>query len=356
MATQEYLNFLNSIHSLSQEDQISALQQWSQNIHDRATAAAVATPPHPAFVPAPPTLVTHGGYFEANYKAPNIVKYKGVKDKPILLRSFIRSLTSAFFRSPFHFANEESKVFFIMDHLDGDALSWAENLIPKSSVNPRNNYETKNKPEEFLPFKTAEAFIEALNKEFRSLDWENQTYDELVELKQGKHSVRDYSNSFNALSRELDLPDLIKFNMYRRGLSHTIQNLIKIMNPTPTDFSTLEEAALRLDTPSKEITFISGLSQKSATNAITKEKVHSNKTSRYTGYGNSYPAVNLPDPAAMEIDVLKNVTKQRYLEYDIKGRNAIRARRTALGLCTFCGSDKHKNINGTCPARKSGKS
>ncbi|KAK3539458.1 hypothetical protein QTP70_008492 [Hemibagrus guttatus] len=120
---------------------------------------------------------------------------------------FLLQCSLALEMQPHLYPNDRTKVAFIISHLDGKALRWAEPIWTQ------NNSIVTSLPN----------FIEHFKEVFGKPAWDSSIGERLCRLKQGVMSVSDYALQFQTLTAASGWNEKALITMYRQGLNPRIR-------------------------------------------------------------------------------------------------------------------------------------
>lgn len=108
--------------------------------------------------------------------------------------------------------SEEAKILFASSYLEGSAYDWLQTSVYFGS---------------FSSELTFSQFESDISKAFGQVDEEATSFNALLKIIQGNHSVGDYNNRFNLLAAKAKLSDQATLmRLYRNGLSmDVVRNL-----------------------------------------------------------------------------------------------------------------------------------
>ncbi|KAK3573784.1 hypothetical protein QTP86_032945 [Hemibagrus guttatus] len=120
---------------------------------------------------------------------------------------FLLQCSLALKMQPHSYPDDRAKVTFIISHLDGKALHWAEPLWT------HNNPIVSSLPR----------FIEHLKEVFGKPEWDSSLDERLCRLKQGSMSVSDYALQFRTLAAASGWNKQALITTYRQGLDPRVR-------------------------------------------------------------------------------------------------------------------------------------
>ncbi|KAK0136995.1 Retrotransposon-derived protein PEG10 [Merluccius polli] len=206
---------------ISQVGLLSTQVEQILTLLSRNTAAA---PDLPTVTPEPSPVTTHSG---ACTRLAPPERYSGDFGQS---RSFVTECEMHFEHAPRDFPTERSRVAFMMSHLTGRAWSWATAEWARDS-------------EVCALFKK---FVGALRIIFDPVATDREKARELSRLKLGADSVCDYAIRFRTLATESGWNDTALYNVFLKGLSDPIQDLLVPLD-LPPDLDSLISLAIRMD-------------------------------------------------------------------------------------------------------------
>uniref|UniRef100_A0AAQ4QF93 Retrotransposon gag domain-containing protein n=1 Tax=Gasterosteus aculeatus aculeatus TaxID=481459 RepID=A0AAQ4QF93_GASAC len=189
-----------------------------------------ALAPEPS--PAPPDLSTGSTLEDTGARLAPPERYDGTIGGS---RSFLTESEVHFEHSPSHFPTERSKVAFIMSHLTRRAKAWATAEWARNSATCASSRQFSN----------------ALKLVFDPGATDRERARELSEIKQGGESVCDYAILFRTMATESGWHTTALFNVFLKGLSEQIQNLMVPLD-LPPELDSLIALAIRTDSRLQE--------------------------------------------------------------------------------------------------------
>lgn len=267
------------------------------------TGSSFPQTPHTAFHSIPPPR--------------NGVKKFSGSNKEYPFKNFLTALTLSFLSSPLSFPDENSKLYFTLSSLEGQALNYVEPFI--STLN------TQYCP----PFLTSyEALMQELKTMFSAPESDRNYAYELYHLKQ-TGDLSSYVTKFRSLSLHLGWGDgALHFHFYH-GLNLELQKEIN-RRGLPSTYSELVLIATTTYNYMMEQKNETRLRFKYTNPSFTRPNVFGNNNSNFTQPRSK--------PEAMDIDAIISVPfKQLTKEEQEKEKQ----RRRDNGLCVYCGYNNH---------------
>lgn len=136
---------------------------------------------------------------------------------------------------PSRFTNEDSRVAFIFSLLSGTALSWAGSLI-------RSKSRIVNTTESLMN--------ESISVFDHNITGQNAT-TRLMNFKQGKRSVAEFSILFRSLASETGWDDIPLMTVFIHALSEPVRDALATLDP-PSSLDALVKTAVRIDNRVRE--------------------------------------------------------------------------------------------------------
>jgi len=148
------------------------------------------------------------------------------------LKGFLAKMNLIFMINPDRFANDETKVIYIISRLYGNAMNWAASLMENDDP-CLHNYE---------------AFITKLKSVFGSYDSTFIANQKLRTIKQKRlGDIRNYILEFNRYADESSWNEEAKMDAFLAGLHDQIATRILEMFPGPRTLSAMQTIAARID-------------------------------------------------------------------------------------------------------------
>lgn len=273
-------------------NQVSELTTQVQRLSSGLSAGS--TLPAPSVEP-PVTPVVNEIPRTAEPRLPPPQSYAG---EPQLCRAFIAKCSLYISLQPSSFPTEESKVAFLINLLTGKAALWGTTAWEKK-----------------LPCcQTFKSFTEELKVVFDQSASGREASRRLAELRQGDHTVAEYSIDFRTLAAECGWNSEAQWDMFFHGLADHIQDEIYALE-LPKTLDALISLAIRVD------------------NRLQRRGMHREFRSQ-----TCFPEASPPDPEPepMQVGRFRLSSEER------------RRRRTG-GLCMYCGVAGH--YAALCPAK-----
>ena len=275
-----------------------------------ATTSTAATQP-----PPPPAPVTAPAAQAAEPRIPPPAKYSG---NPNTCREFLTQVKLTFNAQPLRFSQEVSKIAFIASLLEGPPLSYFNALHEQGSATA-------------LSF---DLFAAELKRIYDHPIRGQQAGQQLLKLRQGRRSVREFTTEFRSLAVESGWNDQALLTAFLSGLNRTVGREIALRG----DQNSLDEAI------STAIKISDQMAQ------WQTEPFPSRSTPFSAGVrGNigSFPEEpRRPEPQALPSGPSDEEPMQL-------GRTRLspdeRLRRMNSGACLYCG--QHGHFRSTCPLR-----
>lgn len=204
--------------------QVGLLNSQVEQILTLLSRNPAASPEQPPTPSEPPPVATPA---DACTRLAPPERYSGTIGQS---RSFIIECEMHFEHSPMHFPTERSKVAFMMSHLTGRAKAWATAEWARSSA----------------VCSSPKKFADALRLVFDPVATDRERARELSQIKQGGQSVCEYAIRFRTLAMESGWNTTSLYDVFLRGLSDQIQDLLVPLD-LPLDLDSLIALAIRTD-------------------------------------------------------------------------------------------------------------
>ncbi|MPV02325.1 hypothetical protein FVA96_24315, partial [Escherichia coli] len=204
--------------------QVGLLNSQVEQILTLLSRNPAASPEQPPTPSEPPPVATPA---DACTRLAPPERYSGTIGQS---RSFIIECEMHFEHSPMHFPTERSKVAFMMSHLTGRAKAWATAEWARSSA----------------VCSSPKKFADALRLVFDPVATDRERARELSQIKQGGQSVCEYAIRFRTLAMESGWNPTSLYDVFLRGLSDQIQDLLVPLD-LPLDLDSLIALAIRTD-------------------------------------------------------------------------------------------------------------
>ncbi|OMH79863.1 Retrotransposon-derived protein PEG10, partial [Zancudomyces culisetae] len=218
-----------------------------------------------------------------------------------LFRGFVNQCRLLFFTNADQYPTDVSKVGLVMSLLSGNALRWASPYIEKDSP---------------LLY-SFELFLKEFSKVFDDPQRTQTANDSIRALRQDPNSVSIYASEFRRLMMDLDWNESAFFSQFSEGLNENVLDTLALFQ-TPTDLKGFINSAITVD---------ARLTRRKEEKARKRRGIQPQTTS----------GPQLPEP--MHVDAIHRTVSQPERE-----------RRMKLGLCFYCGGEKHQAQN--CTVRK----
>uniref|UniRef100_A0AAQ4RCN5 CCHC-type domain-containing protein n=1 Tax=Gasterosteus aculeatus aculeatus TaxID=481459 RepID=A0AAQ4RCN5_GASAC len=183
--------------------------------------------PEPKPSPAPPDLSTGPTPADTGARLAPPERYDGTIGGS---RSFLTECEVHFEHSPRHFHTERSKVAFMMSHLTGRAKAWGTAEWARNSATCASSRQFSN----------------ALKLVFDPGATDRERARELSDIKQGSESVCDYAIRFRTMATESGWNTAALYDVFLKGLSDQIQDLMVPLD-LPPELDSLIALAIRTD-------------------------------------------------------------------------------------------------------------
>ncbi|OMJ23595.1 Retrotransposon-derived protein PEG10 [Smittium culicis] len=219
-------------------------------------------------------------------------------------RGFVNQCRLLFFTHPDLYATTSSKVGLIMSLLTGNALRWASPYIEKGS----------------LVLQDYEVFLKEFSKVFDDPQRTQTANDAIRALHQGTTPVSMYASEFRRLLMDLDWNESALVSQFAEGLSDKVLDTLALFE-TPTDLEGYINAAITVDA------------------RLTRRR--EDKTRRRVVTTLPQPQPARTSHKLMQVDAVQRTVSQPE-----------RDRRMKLGLCFYCGGEKHQATNCSGTERK----
>uniref|UniRef100_A0A3Q2YAJ9 ribonuclease H n=1 Tax=Hippocampus comes TaxID=109280 RepID=A0A3Q2YAJ9_HIPCM len=128
---------------------------------------------------------------------------------------FLHQCSFVFDQQPSVYVNDNAKVAYVMSLLTGQAASWAIS-VSEAQPNLRSSF-----PD----------FVTALRRVFHHPVRGREAEGRLLELRQGKQSVADYSIEFRILAAQSGYEDRALCGLFRRGLNSLLKDELRNREP-----------------------------------------------------------------------------------------------------------------------------
>jgi Retrotransposon gag protein len=254
--------------------------------------------------------------------------------------NFMAACSLVFTLCPNTYSRHERKVLFVISRLRGMAMSWARNIVE----NPEHPYR-RDYP----------AFKAALSSLYSDRNLRARNEDKLSHLVQTK-SAAAYAAEFQSLIDPLELDDSAKCLLFHKGLKPDVKDAIATVGRAAT-FALLVDQAIGIDQRKHQRT----LEEKKSSSSGPK-----NTSSRSSVQATSQPNSSKAGISNMAEDRNTRFTRSRNPPFPSfpsdsqpcgqkrpapKGpiSHQEKSRRTAEGLCWFCGESGHLHFD--CPRK-----
>jgi hypothetical protein len=236
---------------------------------------------------------------------------------------FLSRCTHHFLNDPEKFTTERSKVMFAGSYLQGIAYSWFESLLRQVEADPNDP------PAELDSFSE---FKQSLQTNFGDPNIERTMEREIRNLRQVT-SVAAYTMEFKRISSLLWWNDRALKGQYYEGLKSNIKDELAHEPNDPASLNELVKAATRLDNRYLERLMEKKSSTTSYRTPLPQPRQNLSSFLPRSTYAPPAPATDGSTP--MELDMTSNTRPRGPLSLQEKQR------RTALGLCRYCGKPGH---------------
>jgi len=221
-------------------------------------------------------------------------------------KGFLAKIELVFMLYPDRFADDETKVVYLITQLYGSAMNWAASLIENRDP-CLNNYE---------------AFVGRLKAMFGNNDATFVANQKLRTIKQKRlGDIRNYILEFNKYADESSWNEEAKMDAFIAGLNDQIATKILEMFPGPQSLYALQTIAARLD------------SRLSTRRQFFNPQNHSNNNNNNR---------RTPPKGNLKFNIHSSLSKEE------------KDRRRKENLCMYCDSSEHSLNN--CPLRNKFKS
>uniref|UniRef100_A0A096LWZ1 CCHC-type domain-containing protein n=1 Tax=Poecilia formosa TaxID=48698 RepID=A0A096LWZ1_POEFO len=285
--------------SASQAETNRRLEEIANFLQTSSQQPPVAAP-DPTPDPAP---VSRAMYSEIRPPSPE--RFDGDSNK---CKGFIMQCSLIFNHSPQSFLNDGAKIAFIIAHLSGRALSWAEAKFPD--------------PTNFAC--TFTEFLADFKQVFTCDPDKTANSRELWSLKQGQRSVADFAIDFRIMAAASAWNPAALKSAYFHALSDSIKDELATLDE-PDSLEDLIKLTIRLDNRIR-----------------SRNRERSRRTSSTRNIQTSAPvtptlsSLNSPEPEPMQLGRTRLSPEER--------QNRMRSRR-----CLYCGASGH--FIASCPVR-----
>ena len=274
--------------------------------HLGQSSPAAPPPPTPVF----PEANTHSGGASCKLAPP--AQYGG---EPGMCKTFLIDCSIHFELRPHAFPSERAKVAFMLSYLTGRAKAWASAEWSRSSA----------------VCESIAAFQAALTKTFDPVSSHREKAQELSTLKQGNGSVCDYAIQFRTLAAESGWNDTALYDVFLKGLSSAIQDLLVPLD-LPTSLDDLITLAIRTDNRRNQL-----------------------RRQREPKSGARGGAISAPESRWRTFSPVASEKPPQLVEEPMQlGRARLtleeRQKRQQEGRCFYCGNPGH--LISSCPAKK----
>ncbi|XP_061136628.1 uncharacterized protein LOC133155378 [Syngnathus typhle] len=290
--------------------QVGSLSQQMQDIVRLLTAGPTANPSSPVSPPIDrpaPALMAMG----VRLAPPE--RYAG---EPGGSKAFVTECQMQFERFPGDFPTERSRVAYMLSYLTGRARAWATAEWARDSPTCHS----------------LSTFVEALRTVFDPVSSDREKARELCQLSQGRESVSDYAIRFRTLAAECGWNQTALYDLFLKGLSGTIQDLLVPLN-LPSDLDALIALAVRTDNRLQD-----RKKQRTSRSATVFPPVARWASPHHeTHRQGSSTALLPPEAEPMQLGRAKVSAEEKQ-------------RRYREGRCYYCGARGHLVVS--CPERK----
>lgn len=312
------LGHQQQLHIQEQQQRLDQVLQLLTNLTAPSVQAPSAPAPAPAPAASPPPLTPSASRFllhspvpDSNAPEPKVGNPERFNGDPTQVQAFVTSCRLQFSLQPRTFSTEAAKVAYTITHLTGRARLWGT--------------------AEFERQTPACSTFDLLAKEMlKVFDLESSTAEAsqtLLNIRQGRRTVADYSIDFRTLARRSSWNMEALVDVFYHSLADYLKDELVSHDPP----STLDEAialAVRIDCRIQ---------------TRRRERGHQNLSTPHT---NKNSTTLLPTPATSS----SHSDQPEPMEI---GRASLtpaeRQRRITSNLCLYCGSEGHRVA--TCPVK-----
>lgn len=257
-----------------------------------------------ALTPAPTSAFSTSSVSDASSSAPSPVArpapYAGSAEE---CNGFLLQCTLSFEMQPHLFPTERSKIGFIITHLQGKALRWAETIWDQGGTVTQ----------------TAQSFIQHFKEVFGKPPYDSSISDQLFLLRQSNLPIKEYALQFRTLAAASGWNERALLSAYRQGLEPHLRLQMAAYDDS-----------LGLENFIQHSIRCAARMQHCLPELVTETR-QSPFTPRFAD-----PRLQETTPEPMQLDQSRLSAQER-------------ARRFNLGLCMYCGEKGHLRSN--CPVR-----
>ena len=238
-------------------------------------------------------------------------------------RPFIVDCEMHFEHSPSDYPTERSRVGFMISHLTGRAKAWATAEWSRDSPICGSLYE----------------FKQALRRVFDPLSSEREKARELSTIRQGMDCVCDYAIRFRTLATDSGWNATALYDVFLKGLSDEIQDLLVPLD-LPPDLDSLITLAIRTDYRLQERQRSRHQTGSSVGRRQSRAAANAPSGRRASSFPSPVPQRKISSEGAeepMQLGRAKLSTEER-------------RRRLQEGRCFYCGQQGH--LLAACPAKE----
>lgn len=304
----------------------TSMTQLDQRLNQVATqlsALADPVPPSSPPVPVPPEAASPAQPYNPREPfIPTPDRYSGELGS---CSQFLYQCSLVFDQQPLTYSSDRSKIAFVCSLLFGRASAWA--LAMANANSPA--------------WQSYLLFCSELRKVFDHPLQSKEAGNRLLSLRQGSHSVADYSVEFRILAIEAGWDEKALQGIFMRGLREELKDELAARDET----SSLEELislAIRLDNRLCE--------RRRERAASSRVPLPLPKPFRLPGSLQPHPLQEAPSPSVVTPAAPSSPVPEEPMQLGrMKLSPAERQRRLLQRLCVYCGAADHYLAN--CPAR-----